>query len=223
MRHSHVTPLRLRLTVTLAVLAGCGGCAGTTHLGSSTERTPDGDTPPAPGSATVLLIPLNTRTLAPDTPLEYRFQTNQCYWWIDDDDRVNLALRFDKRAAPGDLTDDILEISFVLDELPAGSGREYKSSRHTARGLWHRSALHLRLRSLTGIVVLDVTSGERLVGQFRLNCSSRKFEVLAGWKRQTSALVQGSFTAVRDPAAGPAIRERTEAGQPREQPPAADD
>ncbi len=167
------------------------------------------------GSATVQLIPLNTRTMAPDTPLEYRFKINSCVWWVDDDDRINMAFRFDKLSPLGNLTRDALEISLVLDEMPAGTGREYRVNRHTVRGLWHRSALHLRLRSLTGIVVLDVMPNERLTGQFRFNCSARKFEVLTGWRRQSAVLVQGSFTAVHDPLTGPAVRERTEAGQPR--------
>ena len=167
------------------------------------------------GHARLSLIPLNSSTLTPTSRLEYTVSPQECYWWVDEEDRLCLAMCYHNFSILGDLTRDAFELSFVFKDPPPEEEKVYVARRDVARALWHRSAWHLRLRARTGNVAIERRSEEILAGRLRLTCSSEEFWILTGWQRKTPVLIQGQFTAVRDAKQGRALLQRIEETHPR--------
>ncbi len=167
------------------------------------------------GHARLSLIPLNSSTLTPTSRLEYTVSPQECYWWVDEEDRLCLAMCYHNFSILGDLTRDAFELSFVFKDPPPEEEKVYVARRDVARALWHRSAWHLRLRARTGNVAIERRSEEILAGRLRLTCSSEEFWILTGWQRKTPVLIQGQFTAVRNAKQGRALLQRIEETHPR--------
>ncbi len=167
------------------------------------------------GNARLTLIPLNSSTLTPRSQLEYTVSPQECYWWVDEQDRLCLAMCYHNFSILGDLTRDAFELSFVFKDPPPKEEKVYVARRDVARALWHRSAWHLRLRAQTGNVAIERRSDEILAGRLRLRCSSEEFWILTGWQRKSPVLIQGQFTAVRNARQGRALLQRIEESNPR--------
>ncbi len=167
------------------------------------------------GHARLTLIPLNSSTLTPRSQLEYTVSPQECYWWVDEQDRLCLAMCYHNFSILGDLTRDAFELSFVFTDPPPEDEKVYVARRDVARALWHRSAWHLRLRAQTGNVAVERRSEEILTGRLRLRCSSEEFWILTGWQRKSPVLIQGQFTAVRNAEQGRALLQRIEETHPR--------
>lgn len=170
------------------------------------------------GHARVTLVPMNTRQLTPKVPLEFNFPAQKCYWWTTSDGNLILALHYHNLSLAGDWTRDSFELSLLCDGPPPDTDHQYSATRDTVRGLWHRSAYHLRMRTRNGVIALRRQSDDVLSGRFRLLCTSEAFGVLTGWERQSQVLLQGEFTAVRNESRGRPVLERTEADHPRGRP-----
>lgn len=168
------------------------------------------------GHARITLIPLSSSAIEPDGPLEIRLNPQECYWWVDDDGKLNLAMAYHNLSLLGNYTRDALELSLILGEPASRPERRYSVDRKTARGVWHRGAFHLRLRSRRGAVALRLRDDNILVGRFRLFCMSQSFGVLTGWNSRAQVLVQGQFTAFHDEHHGKPIFERIEKEYPRD-------
>jgi len=167
------------------------------------------------GHARLTLIPLHSSTLTPRSPLEYTVSPQECYWWVDEEDRLCLVMGYHNFSVLGDLTRDAFELSFVFKDPPPEDEKVYVARRDVARALWHRSAWHLRLRARTGNVAIERRSDDVLAGRLRLTCSSEEFWILTGWQRKSPVLIQGQFTAVRNAEQGRALLQRIEESNPR--------
>ncbi len=167
------------------------------------------------GNARLTLIPLRSSTLTPRSQLEYTVSPQECYWWVDEQDRLCLAMCYHNFSILGDLTRDAFELSFVFKDPPPKEEKVYVARRDVARALWHRSAWHLRLRAQTGNVAVERRSEDVLAGRLRLTCSSEAFWILKGWERKSRVLIQGHFTAVRNAEQGRALLQRIEESNPR--------
>ncbi len=167
------------------------------------------------GHARLTLIPLNSSTLTPRSQLEYTVSPQKCYWWVDEQDRLCLAMGYHNFSILGDLTRDAFELSFVFKDPPPEDEKVYVARRDVARALWHRSAWHLRLLAQMGNVAIERRSDEILAGRLRLRCSSEEFWILTGWQRKSPVLIQGQFTAIRNAEQGRALLERIEETHPR--------
>ncbi len=92
------------------------------------------------GNARLTLIPLNSSALTPRTQLEYTVSPQECYWWVDEQDRLCLAMGYHNFSILGDLTRDSFELSFVFRDPPPEEEEVYVARRDVARAVWHRSA-----------------------------------------------------------------------------------
>ncbi len=189
----HLGPLGLVLLTTLT--AGLCGCTGHGRL---------------------TLVPMNTSTITPKSQLQFGFPFQRCYWWVEDD-QLCLAFSYHNFSIAGDLTRDSLELSLLFDQPPPEDQQQYRTTRDTLRGIWHRSGWHLRMKPRRGVLSAVNRSADVLEGRFRILCSSEKFWVLTGWQRQSPVLLQGNFTAVRNRQEGLKILARTEESYPRGQ------
>jgi len=167
------------------------------------------------GHARVTLIPLNTQRLTSTADLDFDFSPQACYWWTDEQERLQVAMKAEGFSPLGDLTRRSLELSLVLGRPPKTDEVQFRIGGDTARAIWHRGAFHLKMKALRGIVAARRASDTVIVGRFRLVCASAKFEVLRGWRGQSQVLLQGEFSAVRNRAAGEPIVQRSEVDQPR--------
>ncbi len=167
------------------------------------------------GNARLTLIPLNSSGLTPRSQLEYTVSPQECYWWVDEEDRLCLAMCYHNFSILGDLTRDAFELSFVFKDPPPEEEEVYVARRNVARAVWHRSAWHLRLLAQMGNVAIERRSDEILAGRLRLRCSSEEFWILTGWQRKSPVLIQGQFTAVRNAEQGRALLQRIEETHPR--------
>ena len=167
------------------------------------------------GHARLTLIPLHSSALTPTSKLEYTVSPQECYWWVDEENRLCLAMCYHNFSILGDLTRDAFEISFVFKDPPPEEEKVYVARRDVARALWHRSAWHLRLRAQSGNVAIERRSDDILAGRLRLTCSTEAFWILEGWGRKGPVLIQGNFTAVRNAEQGRALLQRIEESNPR--------
>jgi hypothetical protein len=90
------------------------------------------------GDARLTLIPLHSSALTPSTQLEYTISPQECYWWLDDEGGLCLAMCYHNLSILGDVTRDAFEFSFVFKAPPPPENDElYAARRDVARGLWH--------------------------------------------------------------------------------------
>lgn len=177
------------------------------------------------GSATVRFVSLHATEIDPPPTTEWRYDAQECYWWIDEAGELNIALRCRQQSVLlGKYGRVDLDMSWVLGDPPAGSGRNYNIRGRETRTRF-LSALHdLRLTSYRGIVAVTAREDGTLKGSFRIWMSPRAgvqfFSFLP--QRPGPLLCSGSFHAVRDEKRGTAIRTYCEsngwARPPRKQP-----
>ncbi len=182
-----VRPLALRLLfVGLAGLAGCAGQARM-ELAALDFKTID----PPPGRVSVV-------------------QAHECYWWLDEQQRVWVAWRRHWRQPWQPHWDFQLDVSVRLDTLPAGKARNYKLDRQSLRMRFQVGPWQLRIASLTGIAALYRDGPDRLRGSLRMQAFRRTAQLFGGWGKPVRYLVLARFTAVRDRRRGEPIARATE-------------
>ena len=163
------------------------------------------------GSAWLSVVPLSLKTVGNDHPLEIRYTPDRCYYWIDEQDRLCIAMAFDNITLFGDYGKQSVAVSMVLDGMPAGAGRSYRATRTTLRMIAHRVPNHWRWASLAGTVSVWRNGADEFRGRFRIFAKQQSFHVALGWHGNQRAIMIGEFEAVRQPEAGRRILETTEA------------
>ncbi len=165
------------------------------------------------GSATINFVSLHATEIDPPKTNIWRYDVRECYWWVDPDGEVNIAMKCrQQHLLLGKYGRVDLATSFVLGEPPAGSGRNYPVRRRETRTLVV-SALHsLRLTSQQGIVAVTVEDDGTLRGSFRIWMASKPGLQLFSFlpRRPGRLLCFGTFHAVEDPKRGQAIRAHCE-------------
>ena len=163
------------------------------------------------GHATVHIAPLSAKKISMTRPLIVRVEPDECYFWINDQKELWVAMRTAKRSLFGERFEREFTLSLVLDGLPAGHARQYRLRRRAMRAQNHAGYAHTRAASLLGLAVVWDFGSAHLNGRFRLTAKQQSYSVLTGWKGNHRVLFVGEFTAVHDRAAGENILERTEA------------
>ena len=167
------------------------------------------------GTAKINFISLNTIAIDPPRTEPWRFDAQQCFWWVDESGDFNIAMQCRKgNLFLGKLGDIEIDVSLALDGPPAGSGRDYPLRRREARAVLLSPAGNRRFIIHTG--VCDVLTGKdgTYRGSYRLWMSSlSELNVLSFLPdRPGPILCFGSFCAVHDEKRGRAIREQSETG-----------
>lgn len=157
------------------------------------------------GFASVYIVPLDARRISETEPLVVQVRPQACYYWIDGDDRLCIAMREVRSMLRDKYHRSELTLAIVLDGPPAGSARDYRVGRDTARLRRRHGLSHTRARSRRGVVGVWDYGGRVLRGRFRFHADQQAFFVVSGWTGRRVVLCVGEFTAVHDRAAGEAI------------------
>jgi len=164
------------------------------------------------GHAKVNMIPLATKRIDTTAPLIVRVSPDQCYYWVNEQDELCVAMRSFSGSIFGKRFEKEFLLSLVAKGLPAGSGREYRMDRRTARVTQDAGYGHTRSASLSGIFAVWDHRRNQLRGRFRFTAKEQGYSVLRGWSGNNAVLVVGEFMAVCNKAVGKELLKRTEEG-----------
>ncbi len=182
-------PMGLAGLATLMLLAGCAG------------------------GGRVELVALNFEAIDPPAgpaPRVNRLELDQCFWWLDEQGHVWVAMQREQRWPVGPDWRFRFQLSFALGEPPAGKARDFRISRREFRAAARFGPSQSRWESVRGIVALYREPGDRLRGSFRLQVTREVQRPLGDWGHPAAYLMLGTFTAVHDEAHGRRIAEGSE-------------
>ncbi len=166
------------------------------------------------------LVMLGSDRISDTEPLIVEVTPDECFYWLDDDGRLCLAMRRHDRSWRGRVHDYDFAASFVLDEPPADTGRNYPVKNRTFRSKTKSGYIHTRMFSRTGVVGVWNYGSDTLDGRFRFFARQQSYSVFVGWGGERYVLVVGEFSAKQDRTRGEAILQRTEVDElKREAPP----
>ncbi len=162
------------------------------------------------GHAVIHTVPVGPKAINTTGALIVEVAPDECYYWLNDDGELCLAMRSTKRSILGRRFEREFLLSLVLDAPPAGSARHYRVFRRTLRGRHRAGSSHTRCASLSGMAVVWDYGNGRLHGRLRVTAKQQSYMVLTGWGRDRRVLLVGEFAAVNDRAAGETIFAWTE-------------
>ncbi len=164
------------------------------------------------GSGRVQVTSLSARFIDPPPAKINHFEPNRCWWWLDEHGRLCLAMEQDRPSLLGNVGSSTFRMSLVLQDPPAGPGRNYPGDAQTMRASYHRGGSSHRFQSYRGIVAVRARPNHIYEGTFRLWAMHRGSGLLAGWGAAAPYLFLGRFQAVRNQQAGRDILIETEYG-----------
>ena len=88
-----------------------------------------------------------------------------------------------------------LQMSLVLEKLPAGVARNYELGNQTMRGRIRFAAWESRLASLVGIAAVYREGDDRLRCSMRLQATRVTSQILGNWGKPIRYLVLGEITS----------------------------
>lgn len=163
------------------------------------------------GAARVSVISTEVRKLAEDEALQREIHPDRCHWFVDDKNRLCIAMEGESDAILGDLGHKSMAMSLVLGEPLESGSREYKLDRRSLRMIATTGLGHFRWASLGGVVFIRRDAGHSsLRGRFRIAAKQQNFFIATGWRGDLRTLLLGEFTATRDDAISKQIVDRTE-------------
>ena len=180
------------------------------------------------GSGVAQFVSIHPTEIDPPATIIWRMDAQQCYWWIDQAGELNVAMTCTRNnPLLGRFGRFDYDVSFVLGDPPAGSGRNYPVQQRETRSIFVSALQKQRLVSSAGIVGVILRDDGTLRGSFRAWMTpvadpTMSFSFLP---QQTGPLLCfGTFQAVKDEIRGKKIRERCEANgwtRPTRKPPTA--
>ncbi len=179
----------VRVLVGAALVLGAGGCA-------------------APARFHVVM--LGSERISATEILTVDITPSDCFFWINDENQVCLAMARHDRSLRGSVHDYDFAASFVLEEPPAGEGRHYQIRGRTFRSKTKSGYIHTRMLSRTGVVGIWNYQDDTLDGRFRFFARQQSYSAFLGWGGERHVLIVGAFSAKRDRSKGEAILQRTE-------------
>jgi hypothetical protein len=150
---------------------------------------------------------LDFRAVDPPPPRVSPVGLQECYWWTEDDGRVQIAMQSRRTPLWNSTLRFQLQLSLTLEKLPAGPARNYTLEPRALQARVRFGPWESRFTSQTGIVALYRESGDRLRGSARVRTSRVTLQWLGGWSEPVRYLMLASFTAVPDERRGRAIAE----------------
>jgi hypothetical protein len=162
------------------------------------------------GHASVHVVPFDNQRLSFTSPLVVQFRPDECYWSVNENGELCIAMRARRRSLLGRRYDREFVLSLVLDEKPAGPARHYRVARRTARARHDAGLSHTRAASLAGRAAVWNFGQARIDGRFRFTARRQSFSALKGWGGNRTVLFVGEFTALPDRGESATIMARTE-------------
>lgn len=178
MRSTHAISLVMFLAAAL-----CGGCTGNAYLN---------------------VVALDYSTIDPQSPPPRTLEFDECYWWVDDDKELHIAMR-KKVDIPfiGSLGKIRILAAIRPGGPPAGRERQYDVGPETFRICAEIGPAKTRFSSVRGVIAVAKDGDSRLRGNLRLESSRQVLQLFGDWGRPTITIWNGPFVAVRN-------REKTE-------------
>lgn len=173
------------------------------------------------GSATVQFVSLHASEIDPPPAKVFRYESQETYWWIDSEGKLNIALRCKKRNAfLGRFGVQDFVMSIMPGEPPAGSGRNYAIRRRDVRAVVDSALQRQRLNAYAGVLDVLVDDARHVHGSFRIWMRPQRQPNLLSIlpQRPGNLLCFGTFKAVLDARRGRALRAVCES-QGRARPP----
>lgn len=158
------------------------------------------------------IISMQMGDLDEDRPLMSTFHPGECYYWIDEEGKINVAMHYENIPLLGRFSRVSFDLSFELDDPPAGRARQYQLRSREFRGTARLGALVHRFMSYQGVGAIWQDGPGRFRGRFRTLVRHESFSVLTGWVRAAPLLFLGEFRAVLDAERGRAINQASESG-----------
>jgi len=154
---------------------------------------------------------LNSIRVEPTDAKTITIRCNECYWWVDDDGRLNIAGIGLSKSLINSMFDREFYISFVLDNPSKGVGKNYRLTHQSVRGLVKLGGTIYRFRSVYGILGSENRENNVIKAAYRVNIRMYVAKLLGGWSKAVTFIIYGSLEAVPDRAnKGKKIREKTE-------------
>lgn len=166
------------------------------------------------GSATVDYVSLDPKEIDPPPATALRFDAGECYWWVDETtNELCVSMRCVKRnLLLGKYGRTEVLTSWVLDDPPAGSGRNYTIGPRETLTVFHTAFQSTVVGSFAGIVGLLVDDENNIHGSFRIWTKPRTNRLTLSLIPQNTNpyLSFGTFKAVKNAEQGKAIRAEVE-------------
>lgn len=164
------------------------------------------------GSARFDLIPLRMNDLNPALPPMVRFHPSECYYRLDQQGKIHVAMRYQNLALFGPLSRVTFTLSLLLEEPPAGRARTYPLRKQNLRG-WATAGPEVhRFSSSLGIAAVYDVREHSLRGRFRCYVRHQSGNPLTGWRGNALLLFLGQFHAVEDEAKTRRLETESEKG-----------
>lgn len=154
--------------------------------------------PACDGGGRLDFISTQMRDLTEEEPLITTFHPGQCFWNVDADGFLEIGLHYENIPLFGPLSGATLDLSFELDQPPAGSAKTYQLRAREVRGRAELGAVIHRFRSLNGVISVWVDSDTRIHGRFRMLVGHDTFTILTDWRPAAPLLIVGEFDAVKN-------------------------
>ena len=179
------------------------------------------------GTGLVQFVSVHKSEIDPPATTVWQFDAQRCYWWLDEAGELNIALTCTRdNLLLGRFGHVEFEMSFVLGDPPAGSGRNYTITLRETRSVFRTAMQDMRLASNAGIVGVTMRNDGTLRGSFRvwLNPLANTASLSFLPQQNGPLLCFGTLQPVKDEVRGRQIRARCEAGgwfRPPRKPPTA--
>lgn len=127
-----------------------------------------------------------------------KLTANECYWWVDDRGRLNLAARGIQKSLLGRNFDREFLMSFILTEPSQGVGKDYPLNTQSVRGYLKLNNNVYRFESIFGILGSENRPNNRLVASYRANIRIQGAKFFGGWSNPVPFLIFGTLEAIPD-------------------------
>lgn len=155
----------------------------------------------------VEIASLNYVAIDPPAPRVSRVGLDHCYWWMDEEGRVQIAMERDQSwvLGPTHVEHFVFQMALTLEKPPAGKSRNYLLSKRQMNGAARFGPAHSRFVSAAGIVALYREPGDHMRGSFRIRVARQGLQLLGGWSPVSRHLMMGTFIAKHDEERGQRI------------------
>ncbi|NLE28245.1 MAG: hypothetical protein GX629_01080 [Phycisphaerae bacterium] len=177
------------LSIMTGLLTGCGGNVRCNFVSQN--------------MASIRVEPTDARSIM--------LTADECYWWVDDQGRLNLAGQGVQKSLLGSAYDREFLISFILTEPSQGVGKDYHLTLDSVRGYIKLNNNIYRFESIFGILGSENRPDNRLIASYRCNIRIQSAKLLGGWSNPVQFLIFGTLQATPDrQTKGREILRRTE-------------
>ncbi len=163
----------------------------------------------------VQIVPWTREDIRPRERLIASIEPREAWYWQGPDGKLNIVLARRDRSIFNSNLDFTWVMSFVLEDMPAGSEKLYRVNPRTVRQCQSFAGNHRRAQSSSGVAVIERSADNRLKGRFHIWIRQQQFSVLSGWgpvlPRAPVAIAVGHFEATLNPGKGGPLLDLTEA------------